>query len=283
MESGCRILVADESAMTRQIFRKAVARANMPVTLLEASNGHQCKELLVGGHVHLAFIDVYMPGPSGIEVALAVRQARMKPFITLMSAREDDELFDLARQLKVYEFLVKPFELADIHSIIRTYNHVAAPLRALIVAQSTSARQIIEKVLYRSVFHLTLEQAPDEGGAVAACRSDLFDIVFLDCNMPGPISFSTLERLKSITPSIKVVVMSSERNPKRAQMATENGAAAFVQKPFSADQIDAVLHQLYGLPIPMLNTSEANISAIAPSFLMRAESLRNDGDNRQQL
>lgn len=283
MESGCRILVADDSAMTRQIFRKAVARAHMSVTLLEASNGHQCKELLVGGQVHLAFIDVYMPGPSGIEVALAVRQARMKTFITLMSAREDDELFDLARQLKVYEFLVKPFELADIHSIIRTYNHVAAPMRALIVDQSTSARQIIEKVLYRSVFHLTLEQAPDEGNAVAACRSDLFDIVFLDCNMPGPIGFSTLKRLKSINPAIKVVMMSSERNPKRAQMATDMGAAAFVHKPFSADQIDAVLHQLYGLPISMLNTSEANISAITPSFLMRAESLRNDGDNRQQL
>jgi CheY-like chemotaxis protein len=57
MQPGCRILVADDSAQTRQLFRDAAARTNTPVTLLEASDGTQCRELLHDVNPHLAFID----------------------------------------------------------------------------------------------------------------------------------------------------------------------------------------------------------------------------------
>jgi len=155
------MLVADDSAATRRIVREAAARAHMPVMFHEATTGNECKEVIVNGHMHLAFVDIYMPGLSGVEVVLAARQAGVKTFFTLMSAREDDELFEIARQLKVYEFLVKPFGVADVQSIIKTYNHLASPLRALIVDDSETTRKIIQKVLARSVFRVMLEQTAD--------------------------------------------------------------------------------------------------------------------------
>jgi DNA-binding NtrC family response regulator len=268
MDTGCRMLVADDSAGTRQLFRAAAARASAPVTLIEASDGHQCKELLHKGNVQIAFIDNYMPGPSGIEIVWEARKAGLKTFITLISARPDDELFDLARQLKVYEFLIKPFGVSDIHSIIRTYNHLAAPLRALIVDDSRSTRQIIRKVLAQSVFRLLLEQAPDGETAAELCRSEFFDIVFLDCNMPGLDGLATLERLKQHNPSIKVIMMSSERHRTRVFSAHQRGAA-FLHKPFSVTQAEAILHQLYGLPVPRLNAAESEAETL--THFMRSE------------
>lgn len=271
MQSGCRMLVADDSAQTRQLFRDAAARASTPVTLIEASDGTQCRELLHKVNPQLAFIDNYMPGPSGIEIVAEARKAGVTTFITLMSARPDDELFDLARQLKVYEFLVKPFRVADIHSIIRTYNHLAAPLRALIVDDSRSTRQIIQKVLARSVFRLMVELAPDGEIATELCRSEFFDVVFLDCNMPGLDGLATLVRLKEHNPSIKVVMMSSERHPGHERSAQQLGAAAFLHKPFSVTQAEEILHHLYGLPVPKLNLPEDD--GLAPPHLFGSDPL----------
>ena len=54
--------------------------------------------------------------------------------------------------------------------------------------------------------------------------------------------------------------MTSERSWNRQDAATQLGAAAFVEKPFSAEQVDGVLHRLYGLPVPALQRSEADSS-----------------------
>ena len=272
MQPGCRILVADDSAQIRQLFRDAAARTSTPVTLLEAAEGTQCRELLHKVNPQLAFIDNYMPELSGIELVAEARKAGVSAFITLMSARPDDELFDLARQLKVYEFLVKPFRVADIHSIIKTYNHLAAPLRTLIVDDSRSTRQIIQKVLAGSIFRLMIELAPDGETATELCRSEFFDVVFLDCNMPGLDGLGTLVRLKEYNPSIKVVMMSSERHPVHERSAQQFGAAAFLHKPFSVTQVEGVLHHLYGLPVPKLSLAEDQ--RLAPAHLFGSDPVR---------
>jgi two-component system, chemotaxis family, chemotaxis protein CheY len=274
MQSGCRILVADDSAGTRQLFREAAARACAPLTLLEAKDGHQCRELLHKNAVQMAFIDNYMPGPSGIEIVCEARRAGLRTFITLISARPDDELFALARQLNVYEFLIKPFGVSDIQAIIRTYHHLAAPLRALIVDDSRSTRHIIRNVLAHGVFQLLLEQAPDGETALELCRTEYFDVVFLDCNMPGLDGLATLQLLKQQNPAIKVVMMSSDPHPSRQVAARQQGAAAFLPKPFSIAHAEAVLHQLYGLPLPRLS-SEAETEDLLPSLLRREERSRH--------
>ena len=116
MDSGCRILVADDTAAIHQIFREAAARARMPVTLLEATDGHQCMEILNRNDVQLAFIDNYMPGMSGIEIVWNVRRAGLKTFMTLMSGRPDEELFDELRSAQEQGMVSR----AALATIIRT-------------------------------------------------------------------------------------------------------------------------------------------------------------------
>jgi DNA-binding NtrC family response regulator len=271
MDSGCRILVADDTPAIHHIFREVAARACMPVTLLEASDGHACMELLNRNDVQLAFIDHYMPGLSGVEIVWNARRAGLKTFITLMSGRPDEELFELARQLRVYEFLVKPFRMAAVQSIIRTYNHIAAPLRGLIVDGSRSTRQVIRKVLAQSVFRLLLEQAHDVESAKELCESEYFDIVFLDGDLPERDTL--VADLKKHNPAIKIVMITSERG------RDQTGAAAVLPKPFSIREAEAVLHELYGLPVPKLNATEGELADLAPKRLVRL----NPGHSRDPL
>ncbi|MCZ7660760.1 MAG: response regulator [Xanthobacteraceae bacterium] len=248
MDSGCRILVADDTPAIHQIFREVAARARMPVTLIEASDGKACMEQLNRNDVQLAFIDHYMPGMSGIEVVWNARRAGLKTFMTLMSGQPDEELFELARQLRVYEFLVKPFRIASVQSIIRTYNHIAAPVRGLIVDGSRATRQVIRKVLAQSVFRLLLEQAHDFESARELCDTEFFDVAFLDGDLPERDEL--IAALKAHNPAVKVVVIANVRG------RGLEGTAAVLSKPFTIGEAEAVLHQLYGLPVPRLNAGD---------------------------
>jgi CheY-like chemotaxis protein len=52
---------------------------------------------------------------------------------------------------------------------------------------------------------------------------------------------------------LKIVMMSAERNPAEERQAIENGACAFLQKPFHSEDVDRVLHAAFGLRSPNLN------------------------------
>ena len=78
-------------------------------------------------------------------------------------------------------------------------------------------------------------------------RSGRFDIVFLDCNMPGIDGFATLAEITRNHPRVGTVMMTATRDRSIAARAQAAGAKGFLFKPFFPKDIDAVLHGLFGL------------------------------------
>ena len=70
--------------------------------------------------------------------------------------------------------------------------------------------------------------------------------------MPGLDGLATMKRLQLIQSSLKIVMMSAERNTLKERQAIENGACAFLQKPFHSEDVDRVLHAAFGLRSPNL-------------------------------
>src|SRR5258707_3144624 len=160
--SVVNMLVADDSRVARLIFREAVPGVAMiPMNIIEASDGRECMEHLARGNVDLAFIDVHMPHMSGLEALWGARNMGLKTFVTLMSGSVDDRLMALARNLRAYEFLFKPFGRADVEKVIETYRKLSVPMRALVVDDSTTVRRVIQKVLAASLFHIDFAEAGD--------------------------------------------------------------------------------------------------------------------------
>lgn len=58
--------------------------------------------------------DVRMPGPSGLDVLLALRRARWATPVVLMSAFVDDTVKRTAEALRAYRVFDKPFEPAQL-------------------------------------------------------------------------------------------------------------------------------------------------------------------------
>src|SRR4029077_7409145 len=199
--------------------------------------------------------DVHMPTMGGMDALWAARIAGNKTFVTLISGRSNRRCIDLARQLDAYEFLTKPFGKAEIEAILTTHRRVATPMHVLLVDDSAVSLKVMRKVLSSSVFHLDIEDANTGTEALARCKAEAFDVVFLDVNMPGLNGYATLARMMEANRQAKVVMISGEYNATREREALKLGAAAVMHKPFFPTEIDAVLHRVFGLQSPKLSTN----------------------------
>jgi len=248
-----KVLIADDSNAVHQLIRDALP-SDYSANIVHAFDGVECLQALDHG-VDLAFIDVHMPTMGGMDALWAARISGNKTFVTLISGRSNKRCIELARQLDAYEFLTKPFGKEQIDAILSTYQRVSTPMHVLLVDDSPVSLKVMRKVLSTSVFHLEIEEANTGAEALSRSKSETFEVVFLDVNMPGMNGYTTLARLMQTNPHAKVVMISSEYSPARERQALKLGAAAIMHKPFFPTEIDAVLHRIFGLQSPKLATN----------------------------
>lgn len=247
-----KLLIADGSNAVHRLIQNALPAAYFN-RIVHAFDGAECLDALDRG-VDLAFIDVHMPTMSGLDALWAARIAGNKTFVTLISGRSTRRCIDLARKLDAYEFLTKPFCNDDIVTVAQTFRRISTPMNVLLVDDSPVFLKIMHKVLANSVLRLNIEDANAGELAIARCEKEAFDVVFLDVNMPGLNGYETLSHLVRERPKTKVVMISGEYNASCEHEALKVGAAAVMHKPFFPPEIDAVLHQLFGLQSPKLTT-----------------------------
>jgi len=252
MQRTISMLVADDSHVVQQVLTEAGRASKLSLRVSATDNGRDCLTLLNGGNIDLAFIDVNMPELKGTEAFWAARKQGIQTFVTLMSTPPSTEAVEMARKLNAYEFLFKPFKAEDAVAIMQTFERITSPTKVLIVDDSLTVRQIVQRVVKGSMFNCDIADAADGQTALALCRAAQFDVVFLDCNMPGMSGVATMKHLMLMQPSLRVVMISSDDNPATEREALECGAQAFLHKPFDSAEVDRVLHSLYGLRCPTL-------------------------------
>lgn len=257
MSVNIRVMIADDSRVVTKLMTSIILRSPFNVEIIAEDNGRECLERLAQNDIDLAFIDVNMPEMNGMEALCAARLKGIKTFVTVMSTRGSDVRLQLARQLKSYEYLIKPFKDEDVQAILQTFARIKQRTRALIVDDSTTVRRTIQKITANSIFRITCDEAADGKEAIRSYYENGYDIVFLDYNMPGLNGQETLEQLLKRNRHAKVIMMSGEQDAERVQQALDRGAVDFLHKPFYAGDIDRVLHKAYDLRMPGLASFEA--------------------------
>jgi DNA-binding NtrC family response regulator len=255
MSDTISMLIADDSHTIQQLLIDAARASKLPLRLSATDNGRDCLTLLNGSNIDLAFIDVHMPELSGTEAVWSARKQGIKTFVTLMSNPPAAEAVEVAIRLQAYEFLFKPFTTEDVLAIINTYARISSPTKVLVVDDSASVRQIVHRIVLGSVFNCDISEADNGESAVALCRRQRFDVVFLDLNMPGLSGLATMKRLALLQPSLKIVMISADVDA--GKEAEECGTCTFLHKPFNSEDVDKVLHAAFGLRSPNLRVKSS--------------------------
>ena len=110
----------------------------------------------------------------------------------------------------------------------------------LVVDDSAAIRKILTRVLRQTGMAIqTIHEAGDGQDALALMAQHRIDLVLSDINMPKMDGLQLLASLKS-SPQwhrVPVVMITTEGGETKVAEAVRLGAAGYVRKPFTADQI----------------------------------------------
>jgi two-component system response regulator AtoC len=111
------ILVIDDEALTLRTISRALRDEGFDVYV--AMSGEEALKVLAEEHPDLALLDVVLPGIDGIEVLRHIRKQEPDTIVVMMSAYRVVDRAVEAMKLGAYDYLTKPFHLADMVNTIR--------------------------------------------------------------------------------------------------------------------------------------------------------------------
>lgn len=111
--------------------------------------------------------------------------------------------------------------------------------RILVVDDEARIRQGCRAVLQKDGYHV--EEADDGKRGLEMIAAEHYDIVLLDLMMPALSGFDVLGHIRELHPDTVVIVITGYATLDHSVAAMKQGAFDFVPKPFTPDQLRAVV------------------------------------------
>ena len=121
----------------------------------------------------------------------------------------------------------------------------------LIVDDSFPMRAVIKKIIKASGFNIgEFFEAGNGKEALQVLDQQWLDLVLMDYNMPDMNGLELLQAMKNsdTLADIPVVMVTTEGGDQRVEAFFNQGAVAYVKKPFTPEQIKAHLNRIIGEP-----------------------------------
>ncbi len=280
--AGRRVLVVDDNATNREILEHQLgswrAHANA------ASSAYEAYAALVdenasGAPYDLAILDMNMPEANGLDLARSIRQNKGLDQLKLLilssvATPVSDELLeelDIAgqlskpvRQSQLYDALTMVMGEQHVahHSQDMAYTHARRLKGRVLVVEDNAVNRMVARSMLDA---LGLDVVLVENGleAVEAFEQQEFDLILMDCQLPVMDGFRATELIR-----VQEAQYDRERTPIIAATANvqkadrENcliaGMDDFLAKPFTSEQLHAVLALYLPLPSVQANGLDSN-------------------------
>ena len=106
-----------------------------------------------------------------------------------------------------------------------------------------SVRDVAAAIIRRNGMTAMTASDGTEGIAAFGDAPARIDLILLDLTMPRLDGFETFEQLRAIDPAVPVVLMSGYSEQEAGARFVGRGLAGFLQKPFTAADLSAVLER----------------------------------------
>jgi two-component system nitrogen regulation response regulator GlnG len=118
-----RILIADDEPSIRFVLREALEDAGHEV--VEAADGEEARELLSTEGFDLAFLDIRMPGASGLDLLEEIRaRGPNHPVVVIMTAQNTFDNAIEAMKRGAFDYLTKPFDLKQVAALVEKVRQI---------------------------------------------------------------------------------------------------------------------------------------------------------------
>ena len=259
---GLNVLVVDDNEASRDILQEYLVSFGYTAALAES--GEQALEIMRSGkQFDLVLLDWMMPGMTGLDVALALRDFKVPPKTVLMSSWN---MPSSEHQSMVDAFLAKPIKPSALLDTImiaygkqvvkrkRTLGRSTAPqdlaairgARVLIVDDSDINLQIACELLDK--IPLVHDTASDGQEAVAKILANQYDCVLMDIQMPVMDGYTAtgLIRQNPAYDDLPILAMTANVMAEDRTRTSAAGMNGHIGKP--VDPADLYLALLVAIP-----------------------------------
>lgn len=164
----------------------------------------------------------------------ALRESLLAPLMQQMFSE---------RRLGSRSFLTR-FSLTKPRQRAATTDPVCSPIHVLLVEDNPVNRALTERLLTN--LGATVVAVNDGEAALVQTARERFDLIFMDCNLPGIDGFETTRQLQGrekelAMPSTPVVALTASAMEKDEEMCRRAGMLGFIAKPVTQDMLRAML------------------------------------------
>jgi DNA-binding LytR/AlgR family response regulator len=191
----------DDGHVLRSHIKTFFETINCPVEITVFENGDSFLknwDTLKTGNVKIAFLDIYMPGTSGIDVAGKIRETDEDMVIIFTTTSLDHGLDGYSVQ--ALQYLVKPVGYPEVEKVLnKCVKLFADSLRSIeILADRLTVRVLLKDIMYIEIFNHTchihtvtetiksyrpldeLERQLDERNFIRTHRSFIVNMRYID-------------------------------------------------------------------------------------------------------
>ena len=267
--AGVRVLVVDDNQTNRDILRQQLEGWQMQVRC--AAGGAQALALLAqaaaaGRPYQLALLDLHMPRMDGLQLAaeITARPALAGVRRVMLSSTYATADQQAREQLGILRYLNKPLRRADLLRVITgvlsddprddptepAARCTVPEWRAtglqgrVLLAEDNPVNQGVAKAMLRKL-GLSMQLAQHGAEAVDLVRSQDFDLVLMDCQMPVMDGYQATRIIRGLAhgrgTSLPIIALTANAMQGDEQKCLAAGMSAFLAKPYTLAMLRAVL------------------------------------------
>ena len=250
-----RILIVDDSAVFRTSMKKILQSKNDEIILAE--DGKEGLDLALKGKFDIVVSDIDMPKINGIDLCRSLKstaETQGTP-VVMVSTFDSDSDVDKGFEAGASAYLSK----YEIQSRLReTVDTVLSKSKfkknrlVMVVDDSKVVRRIVEKGLAEAGFKVI---TAENGKKALDLLDDIQpDLILTDIEMPDINGFEFCGAIHT-TPelsSVPIVAMSSKTDRGYMKRMLQNGASAYLCKPFNIDELVILVEKMLSDQFHML-------------------------------
>jgi len=250
-----RILIVDDSAVFRTSMKKILASMNAEIIL--AQDGQEGLDVALQEKFDIVVSDIDMPKINGIELCRSLKQIPSTQGIpvVMVSTFDSDSDVDKGFQAGASAYLSK-YEIQD--RLLDTVENVLSKSKfkrnrlVMVVDDSKVVRRIVAKGLAEAGFRVITA----ENGKKALNLLDTIqpDLILTDIEMPDINGFEfcgTVHTNPELS-TVPIVAMSSKADRGYMKRMLQNGASAYLCKPFNIDELVILVEKMLSDQFHML-------------------------------
>lgn len=284
MLRNVRVLVVDDYTLTREMLQTLFERAGMACDVARSAP-EVLKILSDGGRYDVCLVDYSLGGMNGLELVRKINEngAFGRPAVILISGQMENRPYEELKQFGVDGYLKKPFRKDQVFDAIQvilqnrkdgidaplvtthaissgSHEHAGGPVRGdwpqyqkkarvLAVEDMKMNMILIKKVLGK--FGLQIDTAENGLEALQKVQENVYDVVFLDCQMPVMDGFDATKKIREFERKEKrarvpIVALTADAMIGDREKCLSSGMDDYINKPFKEIEIADALARWVG-------------------------------------